>query len=456
MRLPLSRIAGFLLFVFLLLPPLVWGQSTTSFLQTKSFQFNSRSIPVQIKLDSFVPGTERLIFDSTIVLRDSVDYVAEPKKGLIELVGPTWKRMENDSAAHTIQIFYRPQLILARREFTSKSVVLEKDSTQHTRIVQSVAPSAESASDIFGKGLQKSGSIARGFTVATNRDLTLNSGFRLQLNGKLNEEVDVAAALTDENTPIQPEGTTQTLREVDRVFVELKSKEYAATLGDFSVQRGGAEAGEFAHVNRKIQGAQGVGSFTNLLGSDINVLASAEAGVVRGKFTTNQFQGMEGTQGPYRLIGKNGEQHPIVVAGSERVYINGELQTRGEVNDYVIDYAAGEITFTPKHLVTSASRIAIDFEYTDRQYTRNLLGGSLNVRSTDNSFRLNASVLQEADDENSPIDFNLDQNARAILSESGGDRLRASLHGGRLVGRDSASGLAKGQYTAKDTLINGK
>ena len=37
---------------------------------------------------------------------------------------------------------------------------------------------------IFGKGIEKSGTIVRGFTVGTNKDFSLNSGFRLQLAGK--------------------------------------------------------------------------------------------------------------------------------------------------------------------------------------------------------------------------------------------------------------------------------
>jgi len=67
----------------------------------------------------------------------------------------------------------------------------------------------------------------------------------MQLAGKLAQDVDVTAALTDENSPIQPEGTTQTLREVDKVFVEIKHPQYTATLGDFNLQIDQKEGGEF-------------------------------------------------------------------------------------------------------------------------------------------------------------------------------------------------------------------
>jgi len=74
--------------------------------------------------------------------------------------------------------------------------------------------------DAYSSNLDKSGSIVRGIEIGTNRDLTLNSGLNLQLSGYITPEVQVVAALTDESTPIQPEGNTQTLREVDKVFVK--------------------------------------------------------------------------------------------------------------------------------------------------------------------------------------------------------------------------------------------
>jgi hypothetical protein len=79
---------------------------------------------------------------------------------------------------------------------------------------------------------------------------------------------------------------------------------------------------------------------------------------------------VEGSQGPYKLKGQNGELYVLVISGSERVYVNGLLLERGENNDYTIDYNAGEITFTPLFTITSEMRIAIEYQYSDRNYTR--------------------------------------------------------------------------------------
>jgi hypothetical protein len=295
----------------------------------------------------------------------------------------------------------------------------------------------------------------RGFTVGSNQDLTLNSGFRMQLNGALSKDINVTAALTDENSPIQPEGTTQTLREVDKVFVNLQSKHLGATLGDFNLDVGENQGGEFGRLSRKLQGASGTALFENLAPGNLTASGSLTAATARGKFATNYFQGIDGNQGPYRLTGNNGEPQIVIVAGTERVYLNGEVMTRGELNDYTIDYAGGDVVFTSRRMITNASRITIDFEYSDQQYTRNLIAVTTGESAWNNKLRFNVVAAQEADDPDSPIDFALDDTSRQVLRQSGSNQLRASLPGAKFVGLDSL-GAAKGQYVRRDSIINGK
>jgi hypothetical protein len=199
--------------------------------------------------------------------------------------------------------------------------------------------------DIFtGTDLEKSGSIFRGFTIGSNRDLTLNSGFRLQMTGKLSKDIDIVAALTDETTPIQPEGNTQKLQEIDKVFVELRTPAVTTTLGDIDVNFSKLD---FFNFSRKVQGAKGFGTLDK---SDLFVSAA----LTRGQFNTNSFNGSDGVQGPYKLTGANNEVNIIVIAGSEKVYLDGIRMTRGETNDYTIDYSNGQVTFTNRRLITNA------------------------------------------------------------------------------------------------------
>lgn len=110
-------------------------------------------------------------------------------------------------------------------------------------------------------------------------------------------------------------------------------------------------------------------------------------GVAKGKFASLDLVPLDNVQGPYRLTGPNGEQFIIVLAGSERVYLDGRLQTRGFDYDYTIDYNLAEITFSPRHLITTNTRLKVDFEYSDLNYSRSLYTvshyqqvGKLNVR----------------------------------------------------------------------------
>ncbi len=297
----------------------------------------------------------------------------------------------------------------------------------------------------FGPELSKSGSITRGFLVGSNRDLTLSSGFRLQMSGKLSDNIDIVAALTDENTPIQPQGNTQTLQEVDNVFVQINGPVYSATLGDFLFDVNG---GEFSSLHRKVQGARVIADYTNDMPRTSVQVTGASS---RGKFHSVQFSGVEGMQGPYRLTGKNNERAIVVIAGSERVYVDGDRMTRGDNNDYSIEYGSAEVTFSSKRLITAASRITIDFEYADRQFTRNFFGiGAHSQLSASAAVRID--YFRESDDPDAPIDISLTDEDRNILRSAGNSLPVRS--GVVFVGTDTL-GIGKGSYAAVDTVISG-
>jgi len=358
-----------------------------------------------------------------------------------------------DTLGSVVLVSYEALSFEFQKEYSLRRPVLKSDSTEKQRPIIVASPGTQPLDDFFGNDLHKSGSLVRGFTVGSNRDLSLTTGFRMQFAGKLSSDVDVNAALTDENSPIQPEGTTQTLQEVDKVFIELKSPFAGATLGDFSMQVGREEGGEFGRITRKVQGAQGTASTRDLLSSGVSTKVSLTGAIGRGKFHSIEFKGREGNQGPYQLVGKNGERQIIVIAGSERVFIDGRAMTRGEVNDYTIDYASAEVTFSSRRLITSASRITIDFEYSDRQFERNLVNAVAGVGLFNDRVSVHAVFTQESDDEESPLDFTFDDATRNIVSESGGNRLSASVYGAIVVGRDSATSAPLGQYVRRDTVI---
>jgi hypothetical protein len=390
-----------------------------------------------------VERSDTVWLDSTILLSRGKDYVLDTRAGVLRLDSSFVRshlRPGEKQGALTIIYHYLP--LTFRDSYFLRRLKVLHDTTSRRDSVKIERPFASyTVEDFFGPNLQKSGSLVRGFTIGSNRDLTLNSGLRLQFSGKLSSDLEVAASLTDENTPLQPEGTTQTLQEFDKVFVELRGKNVAGTLGDYVLDIQGTE---FGRVNRKLQGARVTADART---DDVSGVVTVAGAITRGKFNSMQFNGLEGVQGPYRLAGRNGERAIIVIGGTEKVFINGERQTRGETNDYTIDYSTGEVTFTTRRLITSASRITIDFEYTDRQFSRSLFASQVATGLTSERAKLTFSYFREADNPDAPIDFVLSDTARAILANAGGDRSKATLTGATRV--DS-----NGFYVRVDTLLS--
>jgi hypothetical protein len=87
------------------------------------------------------------------------------------------------------------------------------------------------------KGLNYGGVFSRGISVGNNQDLVVNSNFNLQMSGKLSNDIEVNASITDNNIPIQPDGNTAQLVQFDRIFINLKRKNTILSAGDFELQR---------------------------------------------------------------------------------------------------------------------------------------------------------------------------------------------------------------------------
>ncbi|MBI2619943.1 MAG: hypothetical protein HYW57_07655, partial [Ignavibacteriales bacterium] len=423
---------------------------------TESFFPTGADSLILLSREFIVPESESLVLDSTIHLRRDDDYVVNYRYGEILLGSSVVNNTLRDGRPHRLDVFYQSYPMKLKRHYSLQRLDVRTDSAGKKEQVIVPSGPAFSVDDFFGDELQKSGSIFRGFSVGSNRDVSLNSGFRMQLAGKLSQDVDLVAALTDENSPIQPEGTTQTLQEVDKVFVELRHPTFGATLGDFNVAVRESQGGEFARVFRKLQGAQGQARSSGIFGSQWSGEVTVTGAAARGKYHTMTFQGREGNQGPYRLAGQNGERAIIIIAGTERVYLDGETMARGEILDYTIDYAAAEVTFMSRRLITNASRIIVDFEYTDRNYERNYAAATVQAGLLNEKIRINALVIQESDDPDAPVDVTLDDRARSILAQSGDDRFKASQSGVAFAGADSATGAGRGQYVRRDTTIGGK
>jgi len=395
--------------------------------------------------DKFIIQASDSLKINNISLQRIIDYKIDYRYGLISFSKDLFQKYSLDtSRIYDMNVQYDLFPFVFKDEYSNFDLKLEKD-TLTGDTVQIAVPKKDMVEDLFeGTNLEKSGSLFRGLTIGSNRDLTLNSGFRLQLNGKLSNDVEITAALTDESTPIQPEGNTTKLQELDKVYIELRSHNVTATIGDIDVN---FHNSEFVNFSRKIQGAKGYGEF------DFGNFLLTGA-VSRGKYNSNTFNGSDGVQGPYRLTGSSNEINILVLSGTEKVYIDGIQMTRGEQADYVIDYGLGQITFTNKRLITNATRIVVEFEYSDKKYSRTFLAYGNKIDLLKKKLSIGLSYINETDNENNPIDFTLSDSDRVILRNAGNDISKAFKTGISLAGRDSLTQRGLGSYIKIDSIIN--
>jgi hypothetical protein len=283
-------------------------------------------------------------------------------------------------------------------------------------------------------GLRVSGSKTVQVASGSRREMTVDQNLRLNIAGQLTPDIAVRAFLSDDNLPVVPEGNTEELKDIDKVLVQIDGPAWNATLGDLVVQRRGTTFGD---VRRKLQGI------------DIKARAGATtvgavAGAPRGTYRSIQIQGQESNQGPYRLSAGEGAANLFLVAGSERVTLDGQPLVRGADRDYVVDYVLGTVTFTYRRLITSESLITVEFEEGEGAYSRTVLGANvgheLRLPGFGATARLRARVYREADDPKRLRTGDLAAGDEAVLAGAGDEAALALASGA------SAALPGQGQY----------
>ncbi|KQC08896.1 MAG: hypothetical protein APR54_00365 [Candidatus Cloacimonas sp. SDB] len=332
-------------------------------------------------------NTERVYNDSIVFVSD-LDYKLYGENNVLKFLRPL--------GYVTIEYQIYPEELIKR--YSTFQIIEYSDSIRIETIHQSRdAPFTDSQLTISGN---KTISIS----VSNEKDFELDQSLYLRIYGKLSDNLNVEAQLTDSESPITPEGDSREISTLDQVFFRLFGKQYEIAFGDLELEMSRTN---FTNFTPKFEGLK-AGWFGQ------NGIYGALA-VSKGKRIRIEFYGVNGKQGPYYLS-VNGSRGVLVVPGSEKVYLNGLLISRGD--DYTIDYSEGSITFTESNFIDSEAKIAVSFQYSDENYRQNmyLVNSEVNLLER---LKITSQMIIQNDDRDNPLSVQMNDENIAVLQEAG-------------------------------------
>ncbi|HAO98767.1 MAG TPA: hypothetical protein DCQ83_01845 [Fibrobacteres bacterium] len=233
-----------------------------------------------------------------------------------------------------------------------------------------------------------SGSKSLSVTTGQGNGVGVDASLLVNVKGQIAENVFIEGSLSDQNVPVQPQGNTASLREVDNKYLRVYGRQYEYLLGDYFLNYGREGEDRFAI---KADGAR-LGYVHSGFG------LTAMYALSKGVFHTDTLHGVDGKQSGYYLRGRDGSAFITVLAGTERVWRNGSLLLRGA--DYTIDYSDGRVDFLKAVWVTGENLFTVEFQYTEQVFPRSVAGTELS--DTLGAFRFSARMIQEWDDKDNP------------------------------------------------------
>ena len=316
-----------------------------------------------------IPGSLHVLRGG-IYLREGSEYEAGYPEGSLRL-------LYDPQSPETLLVDFRCYPLAIPSTYRSSVLIRERQTPDGRAVAElsSGLPSGDASDRPQSRSSLLSVSGAKGLSVEKgNRgEVSLDQSLDLSVDGRLAGGTLVALQLSDQSIPVSGGGTSLELRELDQVSFRVVNGNASATLGDYPYALSGFE---FARLERKLEGVHGEWKAGGYSFSGVGAMRP-------GKFATVRLDGIEGKQGPYLLGTGNGAAGAgaMILANTERVYLDGELMKRGERNDYAIDYNSGAVTFTSRRLIHGDSRIEVDYEYDENGRRGSFYGTTFDSRN---------------------------------------------------------------------------
>lgn len=387
---------SFLFLVLLLIGSKIQGQKVSKEFRTKTFRIQKDSV----QIDTIPINSQRFEVRNKFQQRiNPQEYQVDFLKAILMIDAEKYPEI-------TVNYFRFPEFVTkVYAPFDKKLMVPNRTNTGP---LYSFTTTKKTDDIQLFEGLKTKGFLTRGVTSGNNQNTVTNAALDLEISGKISSAVSLRANIFDTNIPLQENGYSQNITDFDRIFIELYSNNWRVKAGDIRLQN---QESYFLNFNKQIAGLQVAAS----LNENVNIAASGA--ISRGKFSTFTVVGIEGNQGPYKIVGPNNEPAIVIIAGSESVYVNGVLLEAGENKAYTIDYNLSEITFNTTFPITNDMRIWIEFQYSDRNYTRFITYEE--VGYTSEKLNVSGYFYSENDAKNQPLQQVLSEAQKQTLANAG-------------------------------------
>ncbi|MFH2036600.1 MAG: hypothetical protein ABIJ45_09375 [Candidatus Zixiibacteriota bacterium] len=354
--------------------------------------------------------TERLIIDKSDsvifngqILERHDSYQIDYRTGTLSIDNHKLDRqtfLTND----TLLVYFSPLPLWIKMNFGILPDVSEAVIKSKNKVVE---PGLKSEYRMHQSNLNISGAKRFSVNSQSSGASRFEQSLDLSISGELSPGLTITGSLSDKGYDPEYGAINSRISELDRLFIGVKSKSFSAEIGNLEIVR----RSEYGAIGRK-QVSGLAGTYNGRYFGLSTLLARP-----RGIFKTFEFQGQDQVQGPYRISSDNAIK--AIVPGSESVWLNGELLDRGVDKDYTIDYPSATITFSPKNLIDSRSRVEIDYEQLSTEFRKEIYEFSGTAKTNDARLILDLGFSREGDNKDASESIALEESDIEFLSSIG-------------------------------------